>query len=141
MIGNLPSVNSLYLASMIITLSIDNFNWHNQIASELKDTLYSTFVSVEAAFRHFFRRVDPTRKAPLDDKSVFGIGEFKKGLVSLIPKRFSQHDINFLWGKLAQKGSEVSFANFQEFLEASKFNKNGVEEIRYSSFRDINILM
>lgn len=134
MTGSLPSVTPLYPSFGILNLSIDDFNWNNQIVTEFKDTLYSIFVSTEAAFRHFYKKIDPTRKAPIDAKSTFGVAGFRKGLVSLIPKRFSQHDINFLWGKLAQNGTEVTFADFQKFLEASKFNKDGAEELRFILF-------
>ena len=75
---------------------------HKQLAfTELKDTLRSNFIDIDAAFDFFlsFHTVQPPGKLLLS--------EFEAAVESLIPKRFTKGEVKGLWERIAGDRSYV----------------------------------
>lgn len=100
---------------------IETFDWNHQLLAEFKNLLYTSFSGLEAAFAHFYLRSGKTKKHGYDSNAEFGYLDFVEGLKALLPTRFSQGEIDYIWNKLCNGKWKMTFAMFSHALESNKF--------------------
>ena len=98
---------------------------------ELQNALYTNFSNIESAFSFFAKKntCNPENpESPGSTKEIY-LNAFKESLDSLLPRRFSDSEMNFLWQKITGKGQKLSSDAFAEFLNPNKFIKEDLKTL------------
>jgi len=106
---------------------LGSYNWNKQLLVELQNGIYTNFSSIESAF-DFFVKKSPEYFGDESPKEI-SLNAFKECLESLLPRRFSDFEMNFLWEKITYKNSKMSKSEFAGFLNANKFTKEDLKTL------------
>ncbi len=103
-----------------------SYNWNKQLLVELQNAIYTNFSSIESAFEFFLKKNPECYGEPPKEISL---DAFKECLESLLPRRFSDFEMNFLWEKITYKNSTMTKREFAGFLNPNKFTKEDLKTL------------
>lgn len=113
-----------YLSEKDWRLAFGKFNWPTQCLSEFKDCISCNFTDPSAAFSYF-------------NKSKTGgvtYEEFKEGVNSIIPNRFSLQEIESMWNKICESNQNLTVNQFRSLFENSSFSRSSSKQSRLSRY-------
>lgn len=115
--------NAFGTLKIAIKQFLGRIKWSDQLLTEFQDVIYSNFNDIESAFLYFVKNVATNGKVAKPLEVSLDFKDFSKSVGLLLPKRFSQPDLEALWEQIIQNNSNLNYNLFSAFLNANKFQK------------------
>ena len=126
--ANLDPHRKAYMTENDFCTAFGGINYRSQCIQEIKDAIRSNFLDTQTAFDYFLSFKPGSTQLTFSD--------FSQGISSLIPKRFSQSDLNYFWTNLWGLAS-IDFSIFaKEFVDIkfmSQFSRQSKKSSNHST--------
>jgi len=106
-----------YLNELDWVNAFGGYSFKNQALFEVQEALNANYSDVQNAYDYFLGYEQETN--PLAKE--FTLTGFQKAIQALIPKRFDNQDIQFLWRKFSEGAITITFAKFNQLFGNNRF--------------------
>jgi len=101
-----------------IYIYLGGYSARRQILSEVQEAIRTNYNDIESAF-NFFLSHEHQFNPSIKTVSFYG---FQKALHALLPKRFDENEIKFLWSICSFDNETLNFRQFIEKFDKKQFN-------------------
>jgi len=107
---------------------LDGYSVRRQVLSEVQEAIRTNYSDIESAFNFFLsheNQINPSTK-------VLSYKGFQNAINALLPKRFDETEIKFLWAVCSLDHETLNFGQFIEKFDKKSFN--GTSSIAFNKY-------